>query len=296
MLTGIIPPCVTPMHADESVDYPGLCRQIDHLIACGVHGMFVLGTTGEFYALDEGEKQKIVATTMSHVNGRMKVYAGTGAETTREVERLTRMAEKEGVAGVSVLTPYFLKPTQAELIEHFRRVAACTDRDVILYSNPSVCAGVTLEPETVAKLAEIQNVVAIKDSSGDFEKMLDLIGLVPQSFSVLVGRDTLIDSSLRAGCSGAIPATCNIAPELCVGIYESHRKGDHAAAKHFQDRLTIVRNALSLGTGNGVVKEAMACLGRSAGPARSPIGPLSESKRQTLRAILKRAGLAVSNG
>jgi 4-hydroxy-tetrahydrodipicolinate synthase len=293
MLTGIIPPCVTPMLADESVDYPGLCRQIDRLIAAGVHGMFVLGTTGEFYALDESEKQKVVATTMAHVNGRMAVYAGTGAETTREVERLTRMAAKEGVQGVSVLTPYFLKPTQAELVTHFRRVAESTDRQVILYSNPSVCAGVKLDPATVAQLAEIKNVVAIKDSSGDFEAMLDLLSLVPKSFSVLVGRDTLILSSLAAGCAGAIPATCNVAPELCVGIYESYRRGDLAVAKGYQDRLSIVRNALSLGTGNGVVKEAMTLLGVSAGPARSPIGPLSPEKRATLAGILRQAGLAV---
>lgn len=291
MLTGIIPPCVTPMTADESVDLPGLRRQIDWLLANGCHGMFVLGTTGEFYALDEHEKQTVVATAIEHVNGRVPVYAGTGAETTREVVRLTKMAEKEGIHGVSVLTPYFLKPTQAELVDHFRIVAESTSKSVILYSNPSVCAGVLLEPETVAKLAEIKNIVAIKDSSGDFEKLLDTMSLVPKSFSVLMGRDTLIYHALQAGCSGAIPATCNIAPELCVGIYESVKKGDLTAAWAFQNRLSIVRNALSLGTGNGVVKEAMALRGRHAGPARRPIGPLSAEKRDRLAGILKQAGL-----
>lgn len=290
-LNGIIPPCVTPMKSDESIDLPGLRQQIDWLLANGCHGMFVLGTTGEFYALDEAEKQAVVATTIEHVNGRVPVYAGTGAETTREVIRLTRMAEKEGVHGVSVLTPYFLKPTQAELVDHFRFVAESTSVSVILYSNPSVCAGVVIEPPTVAKLAQIKNVVAIKDSSGDFEKLLDTISLVPKSFSVLMGRDTLIFHALQAGCSGAIPATCNIAPVLCVGIYESVQKGDLTAAKAFQDRLSIVRNTLSLGTGNGVVKEAMTLRGRHAGPARRPIGPLTAEKREHLAKILKQAGL-----
>jgi 4-hydroxy-tetrahydrodipicolinate synthase len=296
MLTGIIPPCVTPFHADESLDLDGLKRQIDHLIACGVHGMFVLGTTGEFYALSEDEKQAVVATAMAHVNGRMKVYAGTGAETTREVVRLTQMAEKEGVAGVSVLTPYFLKPTQIELIDHFKRVSEATTKQVILYSNPSVCAGVTLEPETIATLSELKNVTAVKDSSGDFEKLLDTLAIVPTSFSVLMGRDTLMLSALVAGASGAIPATCNIAPELCVGIYESFKKGDLAAAKQFQDRLTIVRNGLTLGTGNGVVKEAMALRGRSAGPSRRPISPLSDDRRRKLKSILAKAGVIESAG
>src|SRR4051794_3698427 len=110
-LRGIIPPVVTPMTADQELDLAGLRTSIDFQIGRGVHGIFVLGTTGEFYALDETEKQAVVAAAVSHVNGRLPVYAGTGAETTREVVRLTRMAEKEGASGVSVITPYFIKPT-----------------------------------------------------------------------------------------------------------------------------------------------------------------------------------------
>jgi 4-hydroxy-tetrahydrodipicolinate synthase len=304
-LHGIIPPIVTPMKADESLDLEGLRRHIDWMLNGNsetplkvplVHGIFVLGTTGEFYSLTEDEKQAVVATTVSHVNGRMKVYAGTGAETTREVVRLTKMAEKEGVEGVSVLTPYFLKPTQAELVDYFTSVSDATSKQVILYSNPQVCAGVMLEPETVAKLAERKNIVAVKDSAGDFEKLLDTLAIVPKTFSVLMGRDTLMLNALIAGASGAIPATCNIAPELCVGIYESFKKGDLAAAKQFQDRLSIVRHGLSLGTGNGVVKEAMALRGRSAGPSRRPISPLSDEKRMKLKGLLIKAGLLNSAG
>src|ERR671933_902901 len=120
---GIIPPVATPMQADEDLDLPRLRWFLDHLIASGVHGVFVLGTNSEFYALDEREKQEVIATAVAHIQRRLPVYAGTGAETTREVVRLTRMAEREGADGVSVITPYFLKPTQAELIDHFRRVA-----------------------------------------------------------------------------------------------------------------------------------------------------------------------------
>lgn len=291
MLHGIIPPCVTPLLADESLDLPGLKRHIDFLIGKGVHGIFVLGTTGEFYALDDAEKQAVIACAVEHVNGRVLVYAGTGAESTREVLRLTKMAEREKVAGVSIITPYFLKPTQAELIDHYRRVAESTAVSVILYNNPSTCGGINIDPGTVAKLAELPNVIGMKDSSGDMQNTLETIRQVPSRFSVLMGRDTLILPALTFGAKGAIPASSNIAPALCVGIYESFRKGDTASAKSFQERLTPVRMALSLGTGNGVVKEAMAVLGRPAGPNRRPVSPLSEEKRKLLREVLAAAGV-----
>jgi 4-hydroxy-tetrahydrodipicolinate synthase len=291
-LRGIIPPVVTPMLSNEDIDLPRLRELIDFQIAKGVHGIFVLGTTGEFYALDEREKQEVVAAAVAHVNRRVPVFAGTGAETTREVVRLTKMAEKEGADGLSVITPYFLKPTQAEIIAHFRRVAEATSRAVVLYNNPATCAGVAFDVDTVAKLAEVPNVVGIKDSSGDLQNTIELIRNTPrETFAVLNGRDTLILAALQAGAQGAIPASCNIAPDYCVGIYESFVKDDIEAAKAFQSRLHGVRMAMTLGTGNGAVKEAMALLGRPAGPNRSPIAPLSPEKREKLRHILESAGL-----
>lgn len=291
-LRGIVPPVVTPMTADHELDLPALRAHIDYMLSKGVHGIFVLGTTGEFYALDEREKQTIVADAMAHVNGRSPVYAGTGAETTREVIRLTKMAEREGAAGVSVITPYFIKPNQSELFDHFRRVAESTPLPVVLYNNPATCGGLSIEPETVAKLAEVPNIVGIKDSSGDLQNTIEILRQTPRDkFSVLNGRDTLIHAALQAGAQGAIPASCNIAPELCVGIYESFVKGDAEAARQFQSRLHGVRMAMSLGTGNSAVKEAMALLGRSAGPMRSPVLPFGDAQKAKLKAILEKAGL-----
>src|SRR3954454_16437049 len=149
---GIIPPVATPMQANEDLDLPRLKWFLDHLIASGVHGVFVLGTNSEFYALDEREKQEVIATAVAHVNKRVPVYAGTGAETTREVVRLTRMAEREGADGVSVITPYFVYPTQQEIYDHYRRVAEHTSLPVVLYNNPSTCGGLKIDPETVARL------------------------------------------------------------------------------------------------------------------------------------------------
>jgi 4-hydroxy-tetrahydrodipicolinate synthase len=291
-LRGIIPPVVTPLTADQELDLPGLRKLIDLMLAKGVHGIFVLGTTGEFYALDDREKQTVLADAIAHVNGRSPVFAGTGAETTREVIRLTKMAEKEGAAGVSVITPYFIKPNQNEIADHFRRIAESTKLPVVLYNNPATCGGVSIDPETCAKLAEVPNIVGIKDSSGDLQNTIEIIRQTPRDkFSVLNGRDTLILAALQAGAHGAIPASCNIAPDLCVGIYESFVKGDIEAAKQFQSRLHGVRMAMSLGTGNSAVKEAMAILGRSAGPMRSPVAPFGEAQKAKLKTILEKAGL-----
>jgi 4-hydroxy-tetrahydrodipicolinate synthase len=291
-LRGIIPPVVTPMTPDQELDLPALQRHIDFMLARGVHGIFVLGTTGEFYALQEWEKQRVVADAIAHVATRSPVFVGTGAETTREVVRLTQMAEREGAAGVSVITPYFIKPNQNELADHFRRVAESTKLPVVLYNNPATCGGLSIEPETVARLAELPNIVGIKDSSGDLQNTIEILRQTPrETFSVLNGRDTLILAALQAGAQGAIPAACNIAPDLCVGVYESFVHGEIEAAREFQARLHPVRMAMSLGTGNSAVKEALALLGRSAGPMRHPVAPFGDAQKAKLKAILEKAGL-----
>jgi 4-hydroxy-tetrahydrodipicolinate synthase len=288
---GIIPPVVTPMLTDESVDYAKLRKFLDHQIDAGVHGIFVLGTTGECYALDAHEKQKIVATTVAHVNKRVPVYAGTGAETTREAIQHTRMAEREGVDGISVITPYFIMPSQSEIVDHYRRIAESTAMPVVLYSNPSTCGGLKIEPDTVAKLAAVKNIVAIKDSSGDLQNLIETVRLVPADFAVLQGRDTLIAPALMFGAKGAVPASCNVAPRILVEIYESFMAGEVERAKAAQKRLSPVRMAFMIGTAPGVVKQALALTGWDVGPSRSPIAPLSAERRAKLKEILAEAGL-----
>src|SRR3989440_11557048 len=154
---GIIPPVATPMQPNEDLDLPRLKWFLDHLIREGVHGVFVLGTNSEFYALDEREKQEVMATAVAHVQRRVPVFAGTGAESTREAVRLTRLAEREGGDGVSVITPYFVSPTQQEIYDHYRRIAENTRLPVVLYSNPSTCGGLKIDVDTVARLAEVPN-------------------------------------------------------------------------------------------------------------------------------------------
>lgn len=293
-IRGIIPPVATPMQANEDLDLPRLRWFLDHLIAEGVHGVFVLGTNSEFYALDERDKQEVIATAVAHVRKRVPVYAGTGAESTREAVRLTKMAEREGADGVSVITPYFVSPTQQEIFDHYRRIAEHTSLPVILYNNPSTCGGVKIDVDTVARLAQLPNVLAIKDSSGDLQNTNEYLRVVPERFAVLQGRDTLIYPSLIFGAKGAVPATANVAPALCAEIYEAFQRGDHAAAKAAQLQLNPIRLSLTLGTAPGGVKAALTLLGRSIGPSRSPIAPLSLEKQQKMKAALEQAGMVAT--
>jgi 4-hydroxy-tetrahydrodipicolinate synthase len=290
-IRGIIPPVATPMQANEDLDLPRLKWFLDHQIKSGVHGIFVLGTNSEFYALDEREKQEVIATAVAHVNKRVPVYAGTGAETTREAVRLTRMAEREGVDGVSVITPYFILPSQQEIYNHYRRIAESTSLPVILYNNPSTCAGLKIDVETLARLAEIPNILGVKDSSGDLQNTLEYIRVAPERFAVMQGRDTLIYPALLFGAKGAVPATANIAPAILVEIYEAYQRGDHAAAKAAQLRLNPIRMTLTLGTAPGGVKAALNLMGMSIGPSRSPIAPLPPDKLAKMRTVLEQAGM-----
>jgi len=290
-IRGIIPPIATPMQANEDLDLPRLRWFIDHLIDSGVHGIFVLGTNSEFYALDESEKQAVIATAVAHVAGRVPVFAGTGAESTREAVRLTKMAEREGAQGVSVITPYFIAPSQQEIFDHYRRIAEATALPVMLYNNPSTCGGLKIDPDTVARLAEVPNILGVKDSSGDLQNTCEYIRVVPPRFSVLMGRDTLIFHALISGARGAVPATGNIAPRLLVEIYETFARGDLPGALAAQKRLSPIRMALGLGTAPGGVKAALDLLGLSIGPSRAPVAPLPPEKLAKMRVILETAGL-----
>lgn len=292
-VAGIIPPIATPMRPDEELDLPRLRWFLDHQLSNGIHAAFVLGTNSEFYALDDAEKQAVIATAVAHVNKRVPVWAGTGAETTREAVRLTRMAEREGADGVSVITPYFVSPTQQEIFDHYRRIAEATRLPVVLYNNPGTCGGVKIDVDTVARLAQLPNVVGIKDSSGDLQNTQEYIKAVPPRFSVLMGRDTLIFPALVMGAKGAVPATGNVAPALLVEIYEKFVRGDLEGAKAAQLRLNPLRLALTLCTAPGAVKAALEMLGLSIGPCRAPVSGLAAEKRDKMRAALEAAGLRV---
>ena len=290
---GIIPAMVTPLDRNEEIDEAGIRGIINYLIDSGVHGIFVCGSQGESYALTEDEKKRVIEISVDEVNGRVPVYAGTGAVTTKMTIELSRYAVDVGADAVTIVTPYFIKPSQDELYMHYKRIAESVDSPILIYNNPGR-TNVNLEAETVKKLAEIDNIVGIKDSSGDLTLTTQYIMKCPDEFAVLAGRDSLILATLLYGGKGAVAATANVAPRLVVGIYENFIKGDLEKARELQFKILPLRLAFSLGTFPVVVKEAMNLMRKPSGPAKSPVSPLPEEKKRKLKLLLEELNLISS--
>jgi len=287
---GIIPAMVTAFDEKGKVNEVVLRKLVDYLIEAGVHGLFPVGSQGEFYALGKEEKKKVIEIVLDQAKGKVPVYAGTGAITTKETTILTKMAEDIGVDAASVITPFFISPTQDELYEHYLSIAKSTHLPVLLYNNPGRTR-VSLSVNLVARLSKIDNIVGIKDSSGDLTLTSEYIRRTDDGFSVLAGRDTLIYGTLLYGGKGAIAATANVAPKLVVEIYESYIKGDIKQAKEAQDNLAPLRLAFGLGSFPVVIKDALELIGIKVGQARGPVKSLSKAKQGKLKNILQQMGL-----
>ena len=291
-IEGIIPALATPMNDDESLNENGLRTIIEYVIKGGVHGIFVTGSQGESFSLTIEEKKRVIATSIEASAGRVPIYAGTGTITTAQSVQLTKMARELGADAVSVTTPYFIKPTQKELIDHYKAISdAAEDMPVLLYSNPTR-TGVMIDVATVVKLSELDNVVGMKDSSADIVQTTAYIEATKgMDFSILVGNDACIFVALMSGGKGAVAATANVAPALIVGIYNAVKSGDIDKARELQFELLPIRRAFTMGTFPVVIKEALNLMGLPAGPARRPIQGLSPDKKEELKKVLSYAGL-----
>ncbi|MBW2123839.1 MAG: 4-hydroxy-tetrahydrodipicolinate synthase [Deltaproteobacteria bacterium] len=291
-IEGIITAVVTPFDENENVDEAAFRKIIDYLIESGVNGLFPAGSQGEFFALTDEEKKRLIDVAVEEAGGRVFVMPNTGAITTRESIALTQYAEKAGADCVSIITPFFIHPNQEELREHFRAICQSVEIPVLCYNNPGRTGGVSLTPETLASLAgELPNFAGIKDSSGDLTQVAEMIRLCPPDFRVIMGRDTLIYGGLMYGAAGAIAATSNVAPRLVVGIYQAFKAGDHEKAKDYQRQLAPLRMAFGLGSFPVVIKEALTMIGLPAGRCRRPIQPLSDQNRRQLHDILLEMGI-----
>lgn len=279
---GIIPALVTPFHQDESIDEPALRAHVRRMLDAGVHAVFAGGTNGEFFALSTQERTRVTAVVVDEVAGRVPVYAGTGAVTTREAIELSKAAEGAGADALSVITPYFAQASQDELVRHYLAVAEAVSVPVVLYNIPAR-TGNALAPQTVARLADVDNIAGVKDSSGNFDTILQYIeGTRDKDFAVLCGNDALILWSLLAGGTGSITGVSNIYPDTMVGIYEAWRRGDLEQARTFQDSIRPIRNCLALGNPNTIVKKAVTVRGFDVGPCRAPFNQVSEEAVQKL--------------
>lgn len=288
---GIIPALVTPLNENGRLMEDALRKVIDYTIAGGVHGVFVLGSTGEIYGLDFEQKKRAIEITVEHTAGRVPVYAGASEITTRDCIQLAKLAEAIGVQALSVLTPYFISPSKNELKEHYRKIAASTKLPVILYGNNDR-TNVNIPPDLAEELSHVENIVGIKDSSGDMTQMGEYIRRTnPDEFHVIAGRDTMILANLAYGGHGAIAATANVAPAIVSTIYNAFKEGNLEKARECQFKLAPLRIAFGLGSFPVVMKEALRLVGIDAGVTLAPVGPISEENRAKLAEVLKGMGV-----
>jgi len=288
---GIIPAMVTPFATDDKINEQSLRQLTNYLIEGGVHGLFAVGSQGEFWALDADEKRQVFEIVIDETRGRVPVYAGTGAVTTREAIQLTQIAEEVGADAVSVLTPFFLSLNQDELVDFYTEIADSTSLPVILYNNPGR-TGINISVETVVKLArDVDNIISIKDSSGDLQLSAEYIRRTGDDFHVLMGRDTLIYGGLLYGAAGSIAASANVKPSLLVEIYDAFMEGDLKRSLEAQRALAPLRIAFGLGTFPSVVKEAVTMIGIDVGRCRAPVGRLAPDKLRQLNDVLVGMGM-----
>ena len=292
---GIIPAMVTPFDKNYNLDEEGIKRVINHVLKGNVHGVFISSSQGEFWALTKKEKHRLFQITVDHIDGKIPIYAGTGAESTLETIELTQVAQDVGVDAASIITPYFVKPNEAELLNHYIKIANKVDMPILVYNNPDR-TGVHISPKMLEALCEeCNNVVGIKDSSGNLTNTSDYINRCGDKISVLSGTDTLILATLIYGGKGAIAACANVVPKLIVNIYDKFTSGNIKEAFQSQRELMPLRLAFSLGSFPVVIKEALNMMGISVGPCRDPILPVTTENRQKILKVLKDLGVEVTN-
>lgn len=292
---GVIVPINTPMHEDESLNLTVYKEQIDRQVDAGIHGVFCLGTNGEFYVLSEEEKLAVMEATVKHTAGRVPVYAGTGCASTQDTIRLSKQAKELGVDALSIITPYFAAASQEEIVWHFTMVAEAVDLPIILYNMPAR-TGNAISPASAEKLSHVSNIIGIKDSSGNFDNMKQYIELTAErGFKVLSGNDSLILWNLLAGGSGGIAGCANVYPKTLASIYDTFVEGNLEKAMAIQDSIRPLRNCFKYGNPNTIVKAATAMQGVQVGKCRSPFNRLTQEALTAIGEVLtadKARGLA----
>ncbi len=228
-LYGLWLPLVTPFK-DGAVDFTSYERLIEHFIAKGVDGLFPLGTTGESPTLDDDESEALIERTLAVAKGRVPVFAGVGGNATRKVEKTLKRLERLSLEGIVSVCPYYNRPSQDGMIAHFRAIAAATDRDVVIYNIPYRTA-VNLSNDSLLELAEVPNIVGVKDSSGSITQSLELLQRKPASFSILTGEDALYFTMMANGADGGILAASHLMTERFVDVGERFARNDVAGAR-----------------------------------------------------------------
>nr|WP_293624818.1 4-hydroxy-tetrahydrodipicolinate synthase [Salinisphaera sp.] len=289
-LGGSMVAIITPMHADGSVDWDSFEKLIDWHIAEGTDGIVAVGTTGESATLGFSEHDEVIERTVELVDKRVPVIAGTGGNATDEAIRLTRHAKRAGADACLLVCPYYNKPTQEGLYRHFHAIAMAVDIPQVLYNVPSR-TGVDMLPETVARLAHIDNIVALKEAKGSIERIHALIEEVGDGIDIFTGDDGTAMESMLVGGKGDISVTANVAPRLMHEMCEAAIAGDRQKAEMLDAKLQPLHSALFLEPNPIAVKWALYQMGYIGPGIRLPMTPLADHFHQPVLDALKSMGL-----
>jgi len=289
---GILPALVTPFTDDgKSIDEERLRALVNRCLELGVHGVVPCGTTGEFVNLTTDEKKQVIKIVVDEVNGKVPVVAGTGASGTNEALEMTRYAKDIGASAALIVTPYYLKPADRGIYEHYDTIASQVDLPIILYNIPQ-CTGLPLPWQMVEDLAQIPNVVGVKDSSGQLSFILAVLEKVRDKINVLCGHDEVVVAALAAGCSGAILASANVIPDIWIQVYDHIKKGELQKARELQYKVQKIARIIA-GSGAVGTKAALNMMKIKVGPVRMPLsigGELTYESKEELRLDLEKIG------
>ncbi len=293
-IKGVVVPILTPIDADEMIDEKKMREQVDYVIEGGVLGILAFGSNGEFYVIEEDEMERGLKIMVDQAAGRVPVYFGIGAISTKKCVRLAKMAVANGASGISILQPMFLKPTETELFLHFKTIAeAVPETPVLLYNNPGR-VGYTMSGNLVERLAhEVENIVGMKDTSGDITQTSEFIRRTRDvNFKVFGGKDTLLYASMCHGAVGGVCTAANFMPELITDVYNKFAAGDLQGSLEAQFKLNPVRLSMD-GASFPVAAKDMANLrGREIGVPYTPNLPTPEGPvLDKIKSEMEKAGL-----
>ncbi len=290
MFTGVLPAVVTPFRNGE-VDEESLRQLIEFQIENGVHGIVPCGTTGESATLSHEEHDRVVEIAVDQVKGRVPVVAGTGSNNTAEAIRLTAHAKKAGADGVLMISPYYNKPTQEGLYQHYKKVAEEVNIPIVVYNIPGRTA-VNIEPSTFARLAEIDNIVGVKEASGSMKQITEIIRLCGDKLTVVSGEDYLTYPLMSVGGKGVICVVANIVPRDMADLCNLLLAGDFEKGRELYYRVLPLCHAMFYETNPAPVKAALEMMGKiSSDEVRLPLAPMADANREKLRKDLEAYGV-----
>jgi len=285
MFEGSFVALITPFKNGKEVDYKALENFLKFQIENGTNGIVPCGTTGEAATLTEEERKKIIEKTIEVVNKKALVFPGTGTNSTSTTIKLTKMAKDIGADGVLIVCPYYNKPTQEGIYQHYKEVAISVDIPIILYNIPSR-TGVNITPDTIKRLSEIKNIVGIKEAAGSISQACEIISKCGEKFSVLSGEDILTLPLISVGGKGAISATSNVAPKEMAEMIKSALNGDYKRAKEIHYTLLPIFKTLFIETNPIPVKTMLKFMGFCDGSLRLPLVEPSPSTVNAIKEVL----------